>query len=168
MNKSKEPSAQQDAGILILGIGNLLLGDEGVGIHLIDAIAQEEIPAGVEVLDGGTAGIQLMEAIEQHRYVILIDATMDGRPAGTIREIHPRFTQDFPAAMSTHDLGLKDLVSGLTLLGKKPDITLFVVSIEHLQPMYIGLSPEVQDAVPLLKRMVLEKAQNLAWGILSK
>ncbi len=146
------------ADTLILGIGNLLLGDEGVGVHLVQELMQEKIPEGVHLMDGGTAGIQLMEAMEQHRHVILIDATMDGLPAGTIRKIQPRFSSDFPAAMSTHDLGLKDLVSGLALLGRKPEITLFVVSIQEVQPMYIGLSEPVRRAMPLLKEGVLQSA----------
>ena len=143
---------------LILGIGNLLLGDEGVCVHLVQELMQEEIPEGIHLLDGGTAGIQLMEVMEQHRHVILIDATMDGRPAGTIRKIRPRFSSDFPAAMSTHDLGLKDLVSGLALLGRQPEITLFVVSIEGIQPMYIGLSEPLRSAMPVLKGNILQSA----------
>lgn len=161
MNTATKQHAQQNAGILILGIGNLLLGDEGVGVHLVQQLMQESWPPGVDLLDGGTAGIQLMEAIEVHDHVILIDATMDGLPAGTIREIRPRFAHDFPSAMSTHDIGLKDLVSGLTLLGKRPDILLFVVSIEGIQPMHIGLSPAVEAAMPALKIMVSQKVREM-------
>lgn len=146
------------ADTLILGIGNLLLGDEGVGVHLVQELMDEAIPEGIHLLDGGTAGIQLMEVMEQHRHVILIDATMDGQPAGTVRKIRPRFSSDFPAAMSTHDLGLKDLVSGLALLGRQPEITLFVVSIEEIQPMYIGLSEPLQRGMPLLKDQVIRSA----------
>ncbi len=152
---------EKKAGIadtLILGIGNLLLGDEGIGVHLVQELMHEEIPADIHLLDGGTAGIQLMEVMEQHRHVILIDATMDGQPAGTVRKIRPRFSSDFPAAMSTHDLGLKDLVSGLALLGRQPEITLFVVSIEEIQPMYIGLSEPLRSAMPLLKEKVFQSA----------
>lgn len=161
MNKYQEAFTEKKEGIadtLILGIGNLLLGDEGVGVHVVQELMQEKIPESIHLLDGGTAGIQLMEAMEQHRHVILIDATMDGRPAGTIRKIRPRFSSDFPAAMSTHDLGLKDLVSGLALLGRQPEITLFVVSIKDIQPMYIGLSEPVRNAMPSLKEEVVQSA----------
>ncbi|MFM8448493.1 MAG: hydrogenase maturation protease [Haliscomenobacter sp.] len=149
------------ADILLLGIGNLLMGDEGLGVHFAQQMQAEALPNRVEVLEGGTAGMQLMEAIENHRYVIMVDATLDGRPAGTIREIKPKFSTDFPAAMSTHDIGLKDLVSGLTFLGKLPEIFLFVVSVAELQPMHIGLSPAVETAMLELKARVLARIQAL-------
>ncbi len=155
-------TAKTDADILVLGIGNLLLGDEGVGVHTAKEIANRaDLPPRVEVLDGGTAGIQLMEAIENHRHVLIIDATMDGLPAGTIREIKPRFSSDFPSAMSTHDIGLKDVVSALMLLDRAPEFYLFVVSITQIQPMHIGLSPEVSAAMPDLVRRVMARIHQL-------
>lgn len=136
--------------ILVLGIGNLLMGDEGVGVHFARRMETEALPANVDVLDGGTAGFHLMEAIEQHDRIIMVDATLDGAPPGTIREVRPRFAADFPKALSTHDIGLKDLVEGLYLLGRAPDILLFTVSIETVQPLHIGLSPAVEAVLPEL------------------
>lgn len=149
------------ADILILGIGNVLMGDEGFGVHFARRMENEDLPRGVAVLEGGTAGMQLMEAIESHRYVLLVDATLDNRPPGTVREIKPRFSSDYPAAMSTHDIGLKDLISGLTFLGKLPEIYLFVVSVAELQPMYIGLSPEVEVALAPVKEKILDRINQL-------
>ncbi|MBL7852112.1 MAG: hydrogenase maturation protease [Cyclobacteriaceae bacterium] len=140
--------------LLILGIGNYLMGDEGVGVHFAKMMAQEHWPAGVDIVDGGTAGFKLMEEMEDHPFVILVDATLDGRPAGTIRLIEPHFASDFPSAMSTHEIGLKDLMEGLMLLDRMPKVYLFVVSIEMLQPLSIELSPPVNAALPLLKRQV--------------
>jgi hydrogenase maturation protease len=149
------------ADILILGIGNVLMGDEGFGVHFARMMENEDLPSGVAVLEGGTAGMQLMEAIESHRYVLLVDATLDNRPPGTVREIKPRFSSDYPAAMSTHDIGLKDLISGLTFLGKLPEIYLFVVSVAELQPMYIGLSPEVEVALAAVKEKIRNRINQL-------
>jgi hydrogenase maturation protease len=140
--------------LLILGIGNYLMGDEGVGVHFAKMMAAEKWPPGVNVLDGGTAGFRLMEDMERHPFVILVDATLDGRPAGTIRLIEPRFASDYPSAMSTHEIGLKDLMEGLMLLDRMPKVYLFVVSIEKLQPLSMELSPAVKDALPRLKKEV--------------
>lgn len=153
-----------NADILILGIGNLLMGDEGLGVHFARLMETDILPDGVEVLEGGTAGMQLMEAIETHPYVVLVDATLDGLPPGTIREVRPRFSSDFPPAMSTHDIGLKDLVSGLAFLGKLPEIFLFVVSIDEVQPMYIGLSPAVEETLMRLRDRVLERIRMIRSG----
>lgn len=143
---------------LILGIGNVLMGDEGVGVHLARRLAEVELPAGVDLLDGGTGGFHLMEYFEAYPKVILIDATLDGRTPGTIRRLQPKFATDFPRAMSTHDIGLKDLVGGLTFLGRLPDLQLYAVSIAEVQPMEINLSPEIEAVMPQLLETVLADA----------
>ncbi len=152
---------KRPADILIMGIGNLLMGDEGLGVHLIRDLETEKLPPGVALLDGGTAGFNLMSWLEDHQHIIMVDATLDGRPPGTIREIRPRFTSDFPAAMSTHDIGLKDVIGGLSLLGKMPDIHLFVVSIDQLQEMHTELSPPIKSVIPELKRRIFARIDEL-------
>lgn len=144
--------------VLIMGIGNYLMGDEGVGVHVAQRLAREALPEGVDVLDGGTGGFFLMEYFENYPVVILIDATLDDRPTGTIRVIEPGFAKDFPRAMSTHDIGLRDLVEGLAILGKLPKIYLFAVSIEMIQSQQIELSPELEGVMPEL----LEQVKNMA------
>ncbi len=145
---------------LILGVGNYLMGDEGLGVHVARQL-KEEIPSGLaDVLDGGTAGFQLMEYIESYPRVILIDATLDGKPAGTIQLIRPKFASDFPKAMSTHEIGLKDLVESLTLLDRLPDVFLFVVSIHTVQPLSVELSPEVIATLPELKNQLLDLCKH--------
>ncbi len=153
--------------VLILGIGNYLMGDEGLGVHLANQLKAEVDPGLADVLDGGTAGFQLMEYLESYPNIILIDATLDGKPAGTIQRIKPRFSKDFPSAMSTHEIGLKDLVEGLYLLGKLPNIDLFIVSIEKIQPLSTELSPEVSRVFPQLKSQIVKLAASYqAEGIL--
>jgi len=147
--------------VLILGIGNYLMGDEGLGVHVVNQL-KEEVPGLATIIDGGTAGFQLMEYLESYPHVIMIDATLDGKPAGTIQKIKPRFSKDFPSAMSTHEIGLKDLVEGLLLLGKMPDIHLFIISIEKVQPLSTLLSPEIEDSLPELKRQVVALAKTLS------
>jgi hydrogenase maturation protease len=147
--------------VLILGIGNYLMGDEGLGVHAAQQL-QLELPADLAtVVDGGTAGFQLMEYLESYEHVIMIDATLDGKPAGTIQLIQPKFASDFPKAMSTHEIGLKDLVEGLLLLGRMPRIWLFVVSVETIQPLTIELSESVRAALDELKIQVRDLAERL-------
>ncbi len=147
--------------LLILGIGNYLMGDEGLGVHLIKALEKEKLPEGIDLLDGGTAGFQLMEYLEKYPVVIMVDATLDHYPVGTIRLIEPKFSQDFPKAMSTHEIGLKDLVESLSLMGKLPKIYLFVMTVKDIANLNVGLSPEVERAMNELKKLVLEKAESL-------
>lgn len=133
-----------------MGIGNYLMGDEGIGVHIASLLEKEELPEGVDVLDGGTGGFYLLEYFEIYKHVILIDATLDGNAPGTIRLIKPRFATDFPPAMSTHDIGLKDLVSALQVLDQMPEIDLFVVSIETIQQQGIELTEKITAVVPAI------------------
>jgi hydrogenase maturation protease len=136
--------------VLILGIGNYLMADEGVGVHLATALSERALPPGVDVLDGGTGGFHLLEYFEKYDRIILVDATLDGNIPGTLRLIKPKFARDFPPAMSTHDIGLRDLVNALQLLDKMPSINLFVVSIESIQDQGIELSPAIASVLPVL------------------
>jgi len=147
--------------ILILGIGNYLMGDEGVGVHVANRMANENKLKGADIVDGGTGGFHLLGYFEGYENIILVDATLDDNPNGTIRLIKPRFAADFPKAMSTHDIGLKDMVSALQLLGKMPVIHLFVISIESLQQQGIELSDEIEKVVPA----VMQKVSNLVLKI---
>jgi len=66
---------------LVLGLGNVIMGDEGVGVHVVRALTQRSRPPGVECLDGGTGGFILLEPLQLADRIILIDATDDGQPA---------------------------------------------------------------------------------------
>lgn len=139
---------------LIMGIGNYLMCDEGIGVHVAEELSKQEWPEHVSVLDGGTGGFHLLEYFEVHDHVILIDATLDGREPGTIRMIKPKFAKDFPPAMSTHDIGLKDMVSALQFMDKMPEIDLFVVSINTIQDQGISLTPAVEAAIPTVSKLI--------------
>ncbi len=140
---------------LVLGIGNYLMKDEGVGVHFIKYLERFPLPFDIEILDGGTGGFHLLEYFEIYKNIIIIDATLDDLPAGTIQCIHPRYTADFPRAMSTHDIGLKDLVTVLQILDKMPQITLFIVSIDSVQEQGTELNAEIEYVLPLLRAEIV-------------
>ncbi len=133
---------------LVLGIGNVLMGDEGVGVHAVRRLEAEELPAHVSVLDGGTGGFHLLSELSSHDPVVMIDATMDGRPPGTVSVIEPHYASDFPRTLTAHDIGLRDLIVSATLLGQLPRMRLVTVSIADVQPMQLSLSAPVADAIP--------------------
>ncbi|RFM36968.1 hydrogenase maturation protease [Chitinophaga silvisoli] len=135
---------------LLLGVGNYLMGDEGIGVHVAQRLeTSQEIP-GIDVVDGGTGGFHLLEFFEQYEKVILVDATLDGKTPGTIRCIKPKYASDFPPEISAHDIGLKDLVSALQLLDRMPELYLFVVSIESIQQQGMELTEEIEESIPSL------------------
>jgi hydrogenase maturation protease len=137
------------------------MGDEGLGVHIITELQKTVLPEGVDLLDGGTGGFHLLEYFENYSQLILIDATLDNHPTGTIRLITPKFASDFPNAMSSHDIGLRDLVASLQLLDKMPEIYLFVVSIKTIQQQGTELTPEIAAVIPTLKEKILSLVEDL-------
>lgn len=127
-----------------MGVGNILLGDEGVGVHTVNSLKERDLPDNIDLLDGGTGGFHLLSIINDYSRMILIDATTDDNPIGTIKLLKPKFSSDFPRALTTHDIGLKDLLDTATALGKLPEIHLITVSIDIKQDMRIGLSVEIE------------------------
>lgn len=141
---------------LVIGIGNLLMGDEGVGVRAIEHLSGDTWPDDVTLIDGGTGGFHLLEYLSTHAPVVMIDATLDGQPAGTVTTLHPRYACDFPRALSAHDIGLRDLVEAAQITGVLPQIDLVTVSIAEVQPMTLGLSPAVEAALPRVGGAVRE------------
>jgi hydrogenase maturation protease len=147
--------------ILVMGIGNFLMGDEGVGVHFIKNYERDLLDLGVEPVDGGTGGFHLMSYFEAHRKVLLIDATIDGKAPGTISRLKPKFSSDFPQALSAHDIGLKDLIDALILSDKLPEIYLFTVSITEIQNMVTELSYELVQSLPILYDLVHSQIRDI-------
>ncbi|NJK96741.1 MAG: hydrogenase maturation protease [Bacteroidales bacterium] len=85
--------------ILVMGVGNILLSDEGVGVHAVEYMKKQTIPAYLHLEDGGTGGFHLLSLMDDYQKMILIDATIDDQPIGTIRVLQPRFSRDFPGRL---------------------------------------------------------------------
>jgi hydrogenase maturation protease len=117
------------------------MGDEGVGVHAMRRLAEKGVPPGVTVVDGGTGGFHLLSYLTAGEPVILVDATLDGRPPGTVSLIEPRYPSDFPRSLGAHDIGLRDLVEAAALTGAFPRILLVTVSIASIESMVMTLSP---------------------------
>ena len=147
--------------ILVLGIGNYLMGDEGVGVHAIHAMSKMDLPKNVDILDGGTGSFDLMPILAKYPIVIFIDATMDGKTPGTLSVIYPKFAADFPTVLSAHDVGLKDMIDALEFKGELPKIILVTVTIKDMMPMTIKLTDDINAAIPSLTARVLEIIEEM-------
>jgi hydrogenase maturation protease len=145
-----------------MGVGNVLMGDEGVGVHAVRLLEQRAWPAGVALLDGGTGGFHLLSHVGACDILVMIDATLDGRPPGTITVIEPRYASDYPRALSAHDIGLKDLVDSAAILGSLPRVLLVTIAVASLQPMQMTLSPQIEASLPEVVATVERLVATLA------
>jgi hydrogenase maturation protease len=147
--------------IMILGVGNILLNDEGIGVHVVKYLEKQKLPPNVDLLDGGTGGFYILSVLEEFQNIILIDATIDGNKPGTLTVLEPKFASDFPTALSSHDIGLKDLIESAALLNHLPKIYLITVSISQEQDMNMELTPAIEDKIPAIHQLILEILEQI-------
>jgi len=140
---------------LVLGLGNVIMGDEGVGVHVVRALEKHALPAGVECLDGGTGGFILLEPLENAGRIILIDAANDGNPPGTVTRTAPRFSKDYPPTLTAHDIGVKDLLDAFYMQGGSRDVVLYAIAIDPRQPISMELSPVTVAAAQEAEQRIL-------------
>ena len=145
---------------LVLGLGNVIMGDEGVGVHVVRALEKHSLPSGVECLDGGTGGFILLEPLQMASRIILIDATDDGQPVGTVTRTKPQFSRDYPPTLTAHDIGVKDLLDAFYMQGGKRDVTLITVTIDPLQSISMELSQKVSAAADQAVERILEELHD--------
>jgi hydrogenase maturation protease len=144
--------------VLIIGVGNLLLGDEGVGVHIVEKLMEMSLPPGVEVVDGGTGGISLLNLMEGADKVIIVDAVLGGGAPGEIYVVgKDRLMNGKIKFFSLHEL---DLLSALRIgneLGKlPPELVLVGVEPRNYGEFNMELSPEVRAVVPKVIKVILE------------
>jgi len=148
-----------------MGLGNVLMGDEGIGVYVVRAVEQRlaggPAAGNVECLDGGTGGFTLLEPLQTAGRVILIDAAADGNPEGTVTRTTPRFSKDYPPTLTAHDIGVKDLLDVFYIQGGGPDVVLYAITIDPKQPIRMSLSEGGEKAAEeAVNRILAELTQS--------
>jgi len=153
--------------VLVMGIGSILMTDEGIGVRAIEELERRyRFPDNVELLDGGTSGIELLSHISGRDYLIIIDAIRGGHPAGTVLKIEG---EDAPAKFMTrispHQLGISDLLAAATLTDQMPKkLVLFGIEPKEIK-MGTGLSAEVRAALDRLLDVVVEDLRGIGCAV---
>ena len=160
----------QPADTLLIGLGNLILGDEGVGVHAMRRLEAEyafEPALKLELVDGGTSGLDLLPLLHGRQRLLLIDALAADAPAGSIRvlrdaEIRSALTEK----VSLHHLGIADLLALAELLGDAPPETVLIGVVPERMDMALGLSARLRGRLP----EVIDTARAVLgdWGIDSR
>lgn len=149
---------------VVIGLGNPLMGDDGLGIAALERLREQwDVPAEVELVDGGTWGMNLLPVIESAGRVLLIDAITVGARPGTVVVIpRARLPRYLATKISPHDVDLRDVLALAELRGTLPEQTVAM----GLEPARVELASELSDAVAgqlddLVSAVVRELA---AWG----
>jgi len=147
--------------IVILGVGNLLLSDEGVGVHVAHELMKMELPPGVSVVEGGTDGFRLLNVITEADRVIVIDAVRSGAAPGSVYRFDVNDIRSVPPGFMTsvHQVGILEVIELSSLIGKTPRATVIGVEPKSLD-MSMELSPEVKEKIPRIIELVLEEVRR--------
>jgi hydrogenase maturation protease len=147
--------------ILILGLGNILLGDEGVGVRVAEQLLSHPLPDEIEVIDGGTAGYELINFFEGKEKVIIVDAVKTNDTPGSVYKLDLALVQeDETVQLSLHQIGLKNVFKMASLMDLNPEVTLVGIVPKDYQDYNIGLSEEVEKAIPLAIETVLKEIKQ--------
>lgn len=147
--------------ILILGVGNLILRDEGVGVHAVRELEKRDLPAHVEVIDGGTYLMDLLGVIQEAERIIVIDALKGGGEPGTIYRVKPDdLMAEGERTLSLHQVGLLDVLGMVKQLGGDPHAVIIGVEPKEIS-WGMELTPEVEAKLPKVIETVLGELQGL-------
>jgi hydrogenase maturation protease len=151
------------ANIVVLGVGNLLLSDEGVGIHVVHQLMKMALPPGVAVIEGRVYGLALVDVAAKADRLIVIDAVRGGGVPGTIYRFGPEELSLGSNAykMSVHEIGILEVIHLAGLVGRTPQTTIIGVEPGSLE-IGMELSPEIQAKVPRIIELVVGELKSSA------
>ena len=151
--------------IAVFGIGNILLSDDGVGVHAINKLKNEyEFPSSVELIDGGTKGLDLLPLLEGRDKVLFVDAANFKKEPGTVDTvIGDKIPGFLSQKLSVHQIGLPDMLFAARLMGITPPEMCLI----GIQPKSMETGTELSEAVSIKMKDLVEKVlQKLKeWGI---
>jgi hydrogenase maturation protease len=125
----------------VIGVGNILLSDEGIGVHLVNELSKRDALPGVDFVDGGVAGGALLNLIEDQEKVVLLDTVAAPFPPGTVLKLFPDdLKRSADVRYSLHDLNLTDTLDLMRLRGTLPDMMILGVVPADIETYRIGLS----------------------------
>lgn len=147
---------------LVLGLGNLVHSDDGVGVHAIHLLQQDpRVPHDICLMDGGTLGMGLIAHISGFRRLLLIDAVDAGQVPGTILRLEGKALDNLPGKASVHQLGFADLMIALKLLGEPPEeVVVLGVQPQSTTDWSADLTPPVRSALENIPDLVLAQLEH--------
>ena len=147
--------------ILIMGVGNLLLTDDGFGVHVINALREISFPPSVTLIEAGIVSHQLIPDFHQADLLIFIDAVEAGDTPGSIFRFRPEDMQFMShLKASLHDMSLIDVLHMTALTGERPETVIIAVQPKDVRSCSMELNDEVKAAIPKVIDLVLEELKK--------
>ncbi|MGD8450809.1 MAG: hydrogenase maturation protease [Phycisphaerae bacterium] len=161
-NGQDEQTATDRCPVLVLGLGNILLRDEGVGVRVIETLRERSRPEGVEFFDGATAGLDLLDVLADRRTVVVVDAIAGDYAPGTVLRLTPEdlLPSDHPG-VSLHEMGILETLTVARHLGNAPH-EVVIIGIKPFEVDYgLNLTDEMQRLMPDILALVSAELEKL-------
>lgn len=148
--------------VLILGIGNTLRADDGLGVYIIQHMIERGVflPEGVDLLDGGTAGFDLLGMLDGYDKIVIVDALKTNDRPGSIYRFTPEHAIERRAQYSMHEVGIMEVIRTLRLTGNDPEIEFVGIVPENLNDLDTTISHAVMESVPRAVEVILDAATH--------
>jgi hydrogenase maturation protease len=148
---------------LVLGLGNILMGDEGFGVHVVRQLKEIDLPSYVRLQEGGVGGFNLLGYLEGVKHLVVVDTMMLPSPPGELKLFKPgpELAEPGKIILSFHQVGILDLVHMWGLIGYEPE-TMFLVTRPQKIEWSTELSPPLQLAALKATGMIQELCSNLS------
>ena len=144
--------------ILVLGLGNILLSDEGVGVHLVRELEKENLPDNVVLMDGGTTGFELIRLFEGMSKVIIIDAMKADLEVGTVVRLSPADIESYQELpFSVHQTGISTILKQGKINYPETELVILGVAVNSYDTFVMELSEAIQQKLPTILRAVLDE-----------
>jgi len=156
-------SGDRQVPLLVLGLGNVLCGDDGLGVVAVHLLQRSyQAPEGVSVLDGGTLGLSLLPYLEEARQAILVDAIRgDGPPGSFVRIEGEDVAPAVAGRLSVHQVGVTDLLEGARWRERYPARVILLGLVPETLELGLGRTPAIEAALPGLVERLVEEARGL-------
>jgi hydrogenase maturation protease len=148
--------------VLILGIGNTLRADDGLGVYIVQHMQEAGVilPEGVELLDGGTAGFDLLGLIDGYDKIVIVDALKADDKPGSIYRFTPEHAVERRAQYSLHEVGIMEVIRTLRITGNDPEIEFVGIVPENIRDLDTTISQTVIESVPRAVEVILDAATH--------
>lgn len=138
----------------VIGIGNILKKDDGVGVRVIEKLMEEELPSTAELVDGGTSTLDTLGYFVDFKKVIVVDSLKAGYEPGTIYKISPEDISQYKKEnLSIHDVQILDVVKMANLLGSFPKVTIYGIEPKEIS-FDLELSETMKSKMPEIVKLI--------------
>jgi len=149
--------------ITILGLGNILLADEGFGVHFVRYFEDSYIlPENVEIVDGGVMGYVLLDVFDRSDFIIVIDCIkLEDEPGSIYRFTHEEFITKLPPPTSAHEVKFSDVLIKAEMIGDLPEMIFLCIVPKEFKDMDLKMTQDLKKRLPVMESLLIKELECL-------